>query len=114
MRCEVNISLGKNGELGTKVEIKNLNSFKAVERSIEYEIKRQAETLKNGGKIIQETRGWDKNKGKSFSQRAKEEAHDYRYFPEPDLPPLDLKNDKWQSAENILPELPAAKRKRFA
>ncbi len=114
MRCEVNISLGKNGELGTKVEIKNLNSFKAVERSIEYEIKRQAEILKSGGKIIQETRGWDENKGKSFSQRAKEEAHDYRYFPEPDLPPLDMTNDKWQSAENILPELPAAKRKRFA
>ncbi|MBU3965563.1 Asp-tRNA(Asn)/Glu-tRNA(Gln) amidotransferase subunit GatB [Patescibacteria group bacterium] len=124
MRCEVNISLGKNGELGTKVEIKNLNSFKAVERSIEYEIKRQAETLKSGGKIIQETRGWDENKGKSFSQRAKEEAHDYRYFPEPDLPPLDLTNDKWsffakatddkRLAEDILPELPAAKRKRFA
>lgn len=114
MRCEVNISLGKNGELGTKVEIKNLNSFKAVERSIDYEIKRQAEILKSRGKIVQETRGWDENKGKSFSQRAKEEAHDYRYFPEPDLPPLDLTSDKWQPSEDMLPELPAAKRKRFA
>ncbi len=116
MRCEVNISIGKNGELGTKVEIKNLNSFKAVERSIDYEIKRQTGILENGEKIIQETRGWDENKGKSFSQRTKEEAHDYRYFPEPDLPPLDWKKPGGLSLIRIkseVPELPSEKRIRF-
>ncbi|MCK4799592.1 Asp-tRNA(Asn)/Glu-tRNA(Gln) amidotransferase subunit GatB, partial [Candidatus Parcubacteria bacterium] len=92
MRCEVNISLKPVGqkEFGTKVEIKNLNSFRAVERSIEYEIKRQTEVLGEGGKINQETRGWNADKQETYSQRKKEEAHDYRYFPEPDLPPLDL------------------------
>jgi aspartyl-tRNA(Asn)/glutamyl-tRNA(Gln) amidotransferase subunit B len=88
MRVEANISLGIGGKLGTKVEIKNLNSFRAVERGIDYEIKRQAEVLDSGEKVIQETRGWNDNAGETVSQRIKEEAHDYRYFPEPDLPSL--------------------------
>ncbi|MCK4520536.1 Asp-tRNA(Asn)/Glu-tRNA(Gln) amidotransferase subunit GatB [Candidatus Parcubacteria bacterium] len=92
MRVEANISLGKDKKLGTKVEIKNLNSFRAVEKGIDYEIKRQGEILKTGKKIIQETRGWHDTKQITISQREKEEAHDYRYFPEPDLPMLCFKN----------------------
>ena len=116
MRCEVNISLHKNGEdklSGTKVEIKNLNSFKVVEKSIDYEIKRQAEALENGEKIIQETRGWDDNKNETVSQREKESAHDYRYFPEPDIPTLRFTPEYFENLKGKLPELPEAKRKRF-
>jgi aspartyl-tRNA(Asn)/glutamyl-tRNA(Gln) amidotransferase subunit B len=115
MRCEVNISLWKpsSGEFGTKVEIKNLNSFKVVEKAIDYEIKRQTEVLAAGEKIIQETRGWDENKGATFSQRIKEEAHDYRYFPEPDLPPLTQLSSISQKLLVEMPELPARKRVRF-
>ncbi|GAG20847.1 unnamed protein product, partial [marine sediment metagenome] len=115
MRCEVNISL-KSGskELGTKVEIKNLNSFRAVERSIDYEIKRQSDLLELDQKVIQETRGWDENKQKTFSQRTKEEAQDYRYFPEPDLPPLTKLTVISQRLLTELPELPQAKRQRFS
>lgn len=91
MRVEVNISLSKTDKAGTKVEIKNLNSIKSVEKSIEFEIKRQTKLLDKGEKIIQETRGWHDIKQETFSQREKEESHDYRYFPEPDLPPLRLK-----------------------
>ncbi|HCC04822.1 TPA: Asp-tRNA(Asn)/Glu-tRNA(Gln) amidotransferase subunit GatB [Patescibacteria group bacterium] len=87
MRIEANISVAREGEvLGTKVEVKNLNSFKAVEQAIEFEIKRHLEMLKRGENIIQETRGWDENKQKTFSQRIKEESHDYRYYPDPDIP----------------------------
>ncbi|PIV13444.1 Asp-tRNA(Asn)/Glu-tRNA(Gln) amidotransferase subunit GatB [Candidatus Jorgensenbacteria bacterium CG_4_8_14_3_um_filter_38_10] len=99
---------------GTKVEIKNLNSFKVVEESIDYEIKRQSEILEKGEMVKQETRGWDDNKKKTVSQRSKEEAQDYRYFPEPDLPPLNIPaifNLKKMKQE--LPELPEAKRRRF-
>ena len=119
MRCEVNISLKPKGQkkFGTKVEIKNLNSFRAVERSIEYEIKRQAEVLDDGGKIIQETRGWNADKQETYSQRKKEEAHDYRYFPEPDLPPLDLTKKAGifnvQKIKDSIPELPLQKKYRF-
>jgi len=114
MRCEVNISLRSNKkELGTKVEIKNLNSFRAVERSVNYEIKRQAELLDSGDKIIQETRGWDENKQITFSQRTKEEAQEYRYFPEPDLPPLVNMSAVSTKVSSELPELPQAKRERF-
>jgi len=119
MRCEVNISLinksqrGSKKDLGTKVEIKNLNSFRAVERAIDYEIKRQSQTLESGEKIIQETRGWDENKQKTFSQRTKEGAPDYRYFPEPDLPPLTQLSDISSRMSAELPELPRAKRERF-
>jgi len=114
MRCEVNISLKpKKGDLGTKVEIKNLNSFRAVERSVDYEIKRQNDLLESGQKIIQETRGWDENKQRTFSQRTKEEAEDYRYFPEPDLPPLTDLSTISQRLSSELPELPQARRQRF-
>jgi aspartyl-tRNA(Asn)/glutamyl-tRNA(Gln) amidotransferase subunit B len=113
MRVEVNISLSQTEELGTKVEIKNLNSFRAVERGIEYERKRQQEILESGGKIIQETRGWDDVKGKTVSQREKEEAHDYRYFPEPDLPPLHFAQEDIQKIKSEIPELPQQKRERF-
>ena len=122
MRCEVNISLTQNSKLktqnllGTKVEIKNLNSFQAVEKSIEYEIQRQAKLLEKGQSVVQETRGWDEEKNQTFFQRGKEEAHDYRYFPEPDLPPLVFNKDSPINIEGIrksLLELPRAKRERF-
>lgn len=115
MRCEVNISLSENEKLGTKVEIKNLNSFKVVEKSIEYEVKRQSELLSKGegGKIVQETRGWDDNRGVTVSQREKESAHEYRYFPEPDLPPLTITTEKVELIKSVMPELPEEKRKRF-
>lgn len=117
MRVEANISVSKNkGELGTKVEVKNLNSFRSVERAIEYEVRRQTELLENGGEVVQETRGWDENKGVTFSQRLKEEAADYRYFPDPDLPKLKLSEVSEFSIEALsetLPELPEQKRARL-
>ena len=113
MRVEANISISKNSELGVKVEIKNLNSFRAVQEAIDYEIKRQAEALENGEKIIQETRGWDEIKKKTEHQRLKEESHDYRYFPEPDLPPLNLSEFDLKKIKIEIPELPAEKRERF-
>ena len=119
MRVEVNISLRpetrdqRPEKLGTKVEIKNINSFKFAADAIEYEIKRQSSILERGDKVIQETRGWDENRGQTFSQRIKEEAHDYRYFPEPDLPPLSFTREFVESLRASLPELPEAKRRRF-
>lgn len=116
MRCEVNISLHKVGEdrlSGTKVEIKNLNSFRSVERSIEYEIKRQTEALDNGEKIVQETRGWDEGRNATVSQRKKESAHDYRYFPEPDIPAFLFTQTDIEELKTDLPELPDAKLRRF-
>lgn len=113
MRCEVNISISSNKKLGIKVEIKNLNSFKALERAIEYEIKRQTKIIESGKKVIQETRGWDEKKQKTVEQRVKEEEEDYRYFPEPDLPPLEISDDLIERLKRQLPELPLVKRKRF-
>ncbi len=115
MRVEVNISLCKeNGDFGTKVEIKNLNSFRTVYNATEYEIKRQREVLERGELVVQETRGWHDQKEKTFSQRAKENAHDYRYFPEPDLPPLFLNKSPFNKDEiKIETELPKEKRERF-
>ncbi|MBI2038399.1 MAG: Asp-tRNA(Asn)/Glu-tRNA(Gln) amidotransferase subunit GatB [Candidatus Nealsonbacteria bacterium] len=113
MRVEVNISLSKDSKLGTKVEIKNLNSFRSVERAVDYEIKRQSDLLEKGEKIIQETRGWLDDKGLTFSQREKEEAHDYRYFPEPDLPPLHHSKEFINGIKAEIPELPAHRRERF-
>lgn len=113
MRCEVNISLGTEGRDGTKVEVKNINSFKGVTKSIEFETKRQSEILDKGEKVLQETRGWNADKQKTISQRSKEEAHDYRYFPEPDLPPLNITDDLIEKVKLSLTELPAEKKKRF-
>jgi len=115
MRCEVNISLREKGaeKFGTKVEIKNLNSFRVVEKSIDYEIKRQAQALEEGEKLVQETRGWDDASSTTFSQRLKEEAHDYRYFPEPDLPPLNNLVALSEQLKVEISELPAQKRERF-
>ena len=132
MRIEVNLSLAepqrrvkkriyplwlapKAKELGTKVEIKNLNSFQSAERGIDYEIQRQTELLNEGKTIIQETRGWSDSKGVTVSQREKEEAHDYRYFPEPDLPPLYLGIPSYiNEIRSEIPELPQQRRERFA
>ncbi|MEK7099239.1 MAG: Asp-tRNA(Asn)/Glu-tRNA(Gln) amidotransferase subunit GatB [Patescibacteria group bacterium] len=115
MRVEVNISLRPEGEeqFGTKVEIKNINSFKYAADAVAYEIARQTDVLERGEKIVQETRGWNEHKGESFSQRVKEEAHDYRYFPEPDLPPLTIAPEWLEELRRNMPELPTAKRDRF-
>ncbi|MBI5503787.1 MAG: Asp-tRNA(Asn)/Glu-tRNA(Gln) amidotransferase subunit GatB [Deltaproteobacteria bacterium] len=115
MRCDANVSLRKRGDsvLGTRAELKNLNSFRAVERAIAYEIERQAEILLGGGAVVQETRLWDADRGVTRSMRSKEEAHDYRYFPEPDLLPLVI-DDAWiERVRSELPELPDARRARF-
>ncbi|MBI3634216.1 MAG: Asp-tRNA(Asn)/Glu-tRNA(Gln) amidotransferase subunit GatB [Candidatus Yonathbacteria bacterium] len=117
MRVEANISISKTAELGTKVEVKNLNSFRSVERAIAYEVERMTKILEGGeGEIAQETRGWDENKQATFSQRKKESAHDYRYFPDPDLPKLKLSElpefeEKYLMKE--IPELPWERRSRF-
>ena len=115
MRVEANISIRPEGQtkLGTKIEVKNLNSFKAVKEAIDYEIKRQAEALLAGEKVVQETRGWDSKKGITIIQREKEEAHDYRYFPEPDLPPLVFSEKDIQEVQAQVPEMPQKKRWRF-
>jgi aspartyl-tRNA(Asn)/glutamyl-tRNA(Gln) amidotransferase subunit B len=115
LRCDVNVSLRPVGqqELGTKVEVKNLNSFRAVQHSLEYEIARQTEVLERGGRISQETRGWVDERGVTVSQRSKEEAHDYRYFPEPDLPPLFVERAWVAELRARLPELPDARRSRY-
>jgi len=114
LRVEVNISLSKGQKLGTKVEIKNLNSFRTVERSIDYEIERQTGVLDKGKKVVQETRGWNETKGTTVSQREKEQAHDYRYLPEPDLPTLHLNKKFIQEIKAEIPELPQQRRKRLA
>ncbi|EKE19757.1 MAG: hypothetical protein ACD_8C00113G0005 [uncultured bacterium] len=117
MRCEVNLSLHKVGEpklSGTKVEVKNINSFRFVEKAINYEIERQTEALENGEVLVQETRGWDSVKNVTVSQRKKESAHDYRYFPEPDIPPMEFSVEYVENLRRKLPELPAQKEKRFA
>ena len=113
MRVEVNISISKGAKLGTKVEIKNLNSFKVVEKAVDFEIKRQEEVLNSGDKVAQETRGWHDKKEITFSQREKEEAHDYRYFPEPDLPPMHFDDKFIEDIQKTMPELPEQKRERF-
>jgi aspartyl-tRNA(Asn)/glutamyl-tRNA(Gln) amidotransferase subunit B len=115
MRCDVNISLRPAGqkEFGTKIELKNLNSFRAVHRAIDYEILRQGELLDRGEKIRQETRGWNDDAGESYLMRTKEAAHDYRYFPDPDLMPVVFTDEEIESIRASLPELPEAMRKRF-
>jgi len=114
-RCDANVSIRKRGteELNEKVEIKNMNRIKAVSRAIEYEIERQTEAFKSGERIVQETRGWDDLKSKSIPQRSKEDAHDYRYFPEPDLPAINLSEKFIDEIKNNLPELPEKKFNRY-
>jgi aspartyl-tRNA(Asn)/glutamyl-tRNA(Gln) amidotransferase subunit B len=115
LRCDCNVSVRKRGEtkLGTKVELKNINSFRFIEKAIEYEIQRQIDVIQSGEKIVQETRLYDSTKNRTFSMRSKEEAHDYRYFPDPDLLPLQVDAAWIQKLKAQLPELPLAKAQRF-
>lgn len=115
LRCDTNISIRPRGsdKFGTKIELKNLSSFRAVRRSLEYEEKRQREVLEDGGELIQETRRWDEDKGITLSMRSKEEAHDYRYFPEPDLVPMVIDKDWIRKIRESLPELPDDRKERY-
>ena len=115
LRCDVNLSVRKKGEtkFGTRTETKNLNSFKAIGRSIEFEIDRQIKELENGGQIYQETRRWDDDKGIGYAMRTKEDAHDYRYFPEPDLAPIVLSDEYIENIKATLPEMPNVRRDRY-
>jgi len=114
MRFDVNVSVSSTDELGTRTETKNINSFRAVEKVVEFEMARQVEQLEAGIAIIQETRGWDDAKQKTFSQRTKEDAHDYRYFPDPDLPPIQLEQSYVSAVSESMPTMPGELRLRFA
>jgi aspartyl-tRNA(Asn)/glutamyl-tRNA(Gln) amidotransferase subunit B len=115
LRAEANVSVRPSGseELGVKTELKNINSFRALHRAVDHEIRRQVAVLESGGAVVQETRGWSETDQATFSQRSKEHAQDYRYFPEPDLPPLELDPAWIEDLRAALPELPAARRARF-
>ncbi len=114
-RCDANVSVRPLGrkQFGTRTELKNINSFRFIERAIDYEIERQIDILEDGGQIVQETRLFDPDKNETRPMRTKEEAHDYRYFPDPDLPPLELDYDFIEAVRETLPELPDTKRRRF-
>ncbi len=114
-RCDANVSIRPKGaaEFGTRAELKNLNSFRHVQKAIEYEVSRQQDVLEDGDKVIQETRLFDSVKGVTMSMRDKEEAHDYRYFPDPDLVPVHITDEQLESWKASLPELPAQRRRRF-
>ena len=116
MRVEANVSIRPRGTepFGTRVEVKNMNSFRSVERAIAFEVERQTRALESGERLVQETRGWDDNRGETYTMRLKEESQDYRYFPEPDLPPLRTDPAWLASIRAALPELPATKRERYA
>jgi aspartyl-tRNA(Asn)/glutamyl-tRNA(Gln) amidotransferase subunit B len=115
LRCDANVSVRRKGAttLGTKTEVKNVNSFRYLEKAIEFEIGRHIDVLEHGGRIVQETRLFDAAQGKTYSMRSKEEAHDYRYFPEPDLPPLLITEERRKAIAGTLPELPDQRRRRF-
>ena len=115
LRCDANVSVRPVGQttLGTKAEVKNVNSFRYVEKALEYEIRRQIDLIEDGGKVVQETRLWDTSSGRTYSMRSKEEAHDYRYFPEPDLPPLLVDAARIERVRSSMPELPEARGRRF-
>ena len=115
MRFDANVSIKPKGtkELGTKVEIKNINSFSFLEKAVAYEVSRQVKVLESGGKIVQETRGWVESRGETVSQRSKETSPDYRYFPDPDLPPLEINVEEIRNTASSLPELPDHKKERF-
>jgi aspartyl-tRNA(Asn)/glutamyl-tRNA(Gln) amidotransferase subunit B len=116
LRCEANVSVRRKGDttFGTKVELKNLNSVRFMQKAIEFEVERHTRTLESGGRLVQETRLWDERLNETRAMRSKEEAHDYRYFPEPDLPPLVVANDFIEEVRASLPELPGPRAKRFA
>src|SRR5438309_721251 len=115
LRCDANVSVRPRGQekFGTKAEVKNVNSFRFISAALEYEIERQVELIESGGRVIQETRSWNAAEGRTFSMRSKEEAHDYRYFPEPDLPTLVVSEAWKQEILTALPELPEARRARM-
>lgn len=115
LRADVNLSVRPKGqaEFGTRTEMKNLNSFHAIERAIAYEAQRQIELIEDGEKIVQETRRWDDNKGYSYAMRSKEDAQDYKYFPEPDLPPIEISDEQIEKIKSTMPELPEEKRERY-
>ncbi len=115
LRCDANVSIRRQGEtrLGTKAEVKNVNSFRYLQKALEYEIERQIDVVEHGGRVVQETRLFDSAQGRTFSMRSKEEAHDYRYFPEPDLPPLVVDARRREAVAASLPELPEARMRRF-
>lgn len=115
LRCDANVSVRPAGQetFGVKAEVKNVNSFRYLQRALEFEIERQTTILKSGGRVVQETRLWDSVEGRTVSMRSKEEAHDYRYFPEPDLPPLKVTAQMIAAAVETMPELPEARRQRF-
>src|SRR5579862_6913565 len=115
LRCDANVSVRPWGQerFGTKAEVKNVNSFKFIRAALEYEIERQVEVIESGGKVVQETRLYNADEGRTYSMRSKEQAHDYRYFPEPDLPPLVLTPEFIAEMERKLPELPEARRARI-
>ncbi len=106
MRFDVNVSVSKDATLGNRTETKNLNSFRSVEKAVEYEVKRQIDLLEKGEQIVQETRGWDDDRQITFSQRTKEDAHDYRYFPDPDIPPIVLTEERIKTVEDSMPPMP--------
>jgi aspartyl-tRNA(Asn)/glutamyl-tRNA(Gln) amidotransferase subunit B len=115
LRCDANVSIRPRGQekFGTKAEVKNVNSFRFIRAALEYEIERQIELVESGGRVVQETRLYNANEGRTYSMRSKEQAHDYRYFPEPDLPPL-IVTEKWKSEiASRMPELPEARRARM-
>lgn len=116
LRCDANVSIRRRGSttLGTRTETKNLNSFRFIQRAIDYEIARQIRVLEEGGHIVQETRLWNEREARTYTMRSKEEAHDYRYFPEPDLPPLVLTAETIAALRSRMPELPEPRRRRFA
>jgi aspartyl-tRNA(Asn)/glutamyl-tRNA(Gln) amidotransferase subunit B len=115
LRCDANVSVRPKGQekFGTKAEVKNVNSFKFIRAALEYEIERQIEVLESGGRVLQETRLWNANEGRTYPMRSKEQAHDYRYFPEPDLPPLIVSPEFLSDTRKKLPELPEARRARM-
>lgn len=115
LRADVNLSVRHKGqaEFGTRTEMKNLNSFHAIERAIAYESQRQIELIEDGEKVVQETRRWDDNKGYSYAMRSKEDAQDYKYFPEPDLPPIEISDEQIEEIKSTMPELPEEKRERY-
>lgn len=115
LRADVNLSVRPKGqaEFGTRTEMKNLNSFHAIERAIAYEAQRQIELIEDGEKVVQETRRWDDNKGYSYAMRSKEDAQDYKYFPEPDLPPIEISDEQIKEIKSTMPELPEEKRERY-